>query len=83
MDRVRFVTLVALAIYDLVVSHETKTKMKNALQEQVNSKPSKRASINPESTGQKQLQDFVIANSKRFFETLDVACSFLEGDAEE
>ncbi|CAI9722347.1 Hypothetical predicted protein [Octopus vulgaris] len=59
------------------------TKMKHALQKPVDGKPKKRASINPESAGQKQLQDFVTANTKRFFEILEVPCTFLEKDAEE
>ncbi|CAI9721856.1 Hypothetical predicted protein [Octopus vulgaris] len=57
--------------------------MKHALQKPVDGKPSKRAPINPKSTGQKQLQDFVTANTKRFFEILEVPCTFLEKDAEE
>lgn len=75
--------LVALAFFDSAVSHETKNEMKRALQKPVDSKPSKRASMNPESAGQKQLQDFVTANTKRFFETLGLPCTFLEKDAEE
>lgn len=57
--------------------------MKRTLQKPVDSKQSKRASINLKSAGQKQLQDFVTANTKRFFEILRLPCTFLETDAEE
>lgn len=56
--------------------------MKRALQKPIDSKPRKRASINLASAGRKQPQDFVTANTNRFFEILGLPCTYHEKDAE-
>jgi hypothetical protein len=75
--------LIALAFFDDEISHDTKQKMKEALTLPSDPDPPKKTKIDIETIEQKQLEDFVTANTMSFFKILGLSSSFLNKPVED
>lgn len=72
--------LVALAFFDDSLSTDAKHKMVNNLKNAGIENPPKRATVDLQTVETKELEDFVSANTSRFFEVTGLPCDFLSKD---
>jgi len=72
--------LVALAFFDDSLSTDAKQKMVNSLKKPGIENPPKRATVDLQTVESKELEDFVSANTTRFFELTRLPFDFLSKD---